>query len=126
MQNVEADVGEGVAEVAGVVRRDAADVEADRTVADRREWMKPAAAGVVEAQGHAANSKAAPGTARLAGFAGLESADDRLRGICCRHPHDRSRLMEVLRWLLFFALAMFLIVAGIFFVMGRGLPLPRF
>jgi hypothetical protein len=34
--------------------------------------------------------------------------------------------MEVLRWLLFFAIAMFLIVAGIFFVMGRGLPLPRF
>ena len=27
--------------------------------------------------------------------------------------------MEVLRWLLFFAIAMFLIVAGIFFVMGR-------
>jgi hypothetical protein len=34
--------------------------------------------------------------------------------------------MEVLRWLLFFALAMFLIIAGIFFVMGRPLPLPRF
>ena len=34
--------------------------------------------------------------------------------------------MEVLRWLLFFAIAMFLIVAGIFFVMGRRLPLPRF
>ena len=34
--------------------------------------------------------------------------------------------MEVLRWLLFFAIAMFLIVAGIFFVMGRPLPIPRF
>ena len=34
--------------------------------------------------------------------------------------------MEVLRWLLFFAIAMFLFVAGIFFVMGRPLPLPRF
>jgi hypothetical protein len=34
--------------------------------------------------------------------------------------------MEVLRWLLFFAIAMFLIVAGIFFVMGRPLPFPRF
>jgi hypothetical protein len=34
--------------------------------------------------------------------------------------------MEVLRWVLFFAIAMFLIVAGIFFVMGRPLPLPRF
>ena len=34
--------------------------------------------------------------------------------------------MEVLRWLLFFAIAMFLIVAGIFFVLGRDLPIPRF
>ena len=34
--------------------------------------------------------------------------------------------MEVLRWLLFFAIAMFLIVAGIFFVLGRPLPIPRF
>jgi hypothetical protein len=41
-------------------------------------------------------------------------------------PPYRSRYMEVLRWLLFFAIAMFLIVAGIFFVMGRPLPIPRF
>jgi hypothetical protein len=34
--------------------------------------------------------------------------------------------MEVLRWLLFFAISMFLIVSAIFFVMGRPLPLPRF
>ena len=34
--------------------------------------------------------------------------------------------MEVLRWLLFFAIAMFLIVAAIFFVLGRPLPLPGF
>jgi hypothetical protein len=34
--------------------------------------------------------------------------------------------MEVLKGLLFFAIAMFLIVAGIFFVMGRPLPIPRF
>jgi len=36
--------------------------------------------------------------------------------------------MEVLRWLLFFAIEMFLIVAAIFFVMGRPFPLtlPRF
>ena len=32
--------------------------------------------------------------------------------------------MEVLRWLLFFAIAVFIIVAGIFFVMGRAVPLP--
>jgi hypothetical protein len=34
--------------------------------------------------------------------------------------------MEVLRWLLFFAIAMFLIIAAIFFVVGRPLPIPRF
>jgi hypothetical protein len=34
--------------------------------------------------------------------------------------------MEVLRWLLFFAIAMFVIVAGIFFLMGRDLPIPSF
>lgn len=34
--------------------------------------------------------------------------------------------MEVLRWLLFFAIVLFLIVAAIFFVVGRPLPLPNF
>lgn len=34
--------------------------------------------------------------------------------------------MEVLRWLLFFAIVLFLIVAGIFFIMGRPLPIPDF
>lgn len=34
--------------------------------------------------------------------------------------------MEVLRWLLFFAIAMFVIVAGLFFLMGRDLPIPTF
>jgi hypothetical protein len=34
--------------------------------------------------------------------------------------------MEVLRWLLFFAIALFVIVAGLFFLMGRDLPIPSF
>jgi hypothetical protein len=34
--------------------------------------------------------------------------------------------MEVLRWLLFFGIALFLIVAGIFLITGRPLPIPRF
>ncbi len=34
--------------------------------------------------------------------------------------------MEVLRWLLFFAIALFVIVAGLFFLMGRDLPIPTF
>ena len=33
--------------------------------------------------------------------------------------------MEVLRWLLFFAIAMFLIVAGIFFVLGASAADPE-
>jgi hypothetical protein len=32
--------------------------------------------------------------------------------------------MEVLRWLLFFALVLILIVAALFYLMGRPLPLP--
>jgi hypothetical protein len=47
-------------------------------------------------------------------------------GVSCRPLSDRSQALEVLRWLLFFAIAMFLIVAAIFFVMGRPLPLPNF
>jgi hypothetical protein len=58
MQDVEANVGEGVAEVPGVVRRHATDVEADGAIANRLERIQPAAPGVVEAQGHAADSKA--------------------------------------------------------------------
>jgi hypothetical protein len=34
--------------------------------------------------------------------------------------------MEVLRWLLFFAIAIFVMVAGLFFLMGRPLPIPSF
>jgi hypothetical protein len=34
--------------------------------------------------------------------------------------------MEVLRWFLFFIIAMLLMVAGIFWVLGRPLPLPSF
>jgi|GEM_PF-3345269 hypothetical protein len=34
--------------------------------------------------------------------------------------------MEVLRWLAFFVLAILLIVAGLFWLMGRPLPFPSF
>jgi hypothetical protein len=34
--------------------------------------------------------------------------------------------MEVLRWFLFFVIAMLLMVAAIFWVLGRPLPLPSF
>lgn len=34
--------------------------------------------------------------------------------------------MEVLRWLLFFVIVLFVIVAGLFLLMGRDLPIPTF
>jgi hypothetical protein len=34
--------------------------------------------------------------------------------------------MEVLRWVLFFGIALLLIVAAIFWVAGRPLPIPNF
>lgn len=34
--------------------------------------------------------------------------------------------MEVLRWVLFFMLALLLIVYGIFWLVGRSMPLPQF
>ena len=58
MEDVEAQVGERVAEMAGVVGRDAAHVEADRSGGRRLERSDDAAPGVVEAEGHASDSKA--------------------------------------------------------------------
>ena len=65
MQDVEADVCERVAEVPGVVGSDAADVQADaRAFPDGRERMEPTPAGVVQAEGHAPDSRAVAGTRR--------------------------------------------------------------
>jgi hypothetical protein len=47
-------------------------------------------------------------------------------GVMLQLSTEPEPIMEVLRWLLFFAIAMFLIVAGIFFVLGRPLPIPNF
>ena len=47
-------------------------------------------------------------------------------GLPLPHSSETEPIMEVLRWLLFFAIAMFLIVAGIFFVLGKPLPIPSF
>jgi hypothetical protein len=58
MQDVEAHVGERVPEVTGVVRGHAANVEPHRPIPGRIEREAPAAAGVVEAQGHASDSRA--------------------------------------------------------------------
>lgn len=33
---------------------------------------------------------------------------------------------EVLRWMAVFAIALLLIVAGLFWIMGRDLPIPQF
>jgi len=47
-------------------------------------------------------------------------------GLPLPQSSETEPIMEVLRWLLFFAIAMFLIVAGIFFVLGKPLPIPSF
>jgi hypothetical protein len=47
-------------------------------------------------------------------------------GLPLPQSSETEPIMEVLRWLLFFAVAMFLIVAGIFFVLGKPLPIPHF
>jgi hypothetical protein len=73
--------------------------------------VQAATAGVVQAQGHAADSKAGPSLAPIAAWP---------------RPIESAPTMEVLRWLLFFAIAIFVIVAGIFFVMGRPLEIPSF
>ncbi len=52
MEHVEAEVGERVPQVAGVVGGDAADVEPDRPVPDGRERVAPTSSGVVESEGH--------------------------------------------------------------------------
>ena len=92
MQDVEADVGERVAKVAGVVRRDAADVEADAVASgDRLEGVETATAGVVQAQGHAADSKAGAARVPSRGWTRpIESATG--VGVArCRTPPNRSR-----------------------------------
>ena len=34
--------------------------------------------------------------------------------------------MDVIRWLIFFLIALFLVITGIFWLSGRPLPIPRF
>lgn len=41
-------------------------------------------------------------------------------------PTALESSMEVLRWVLFFMLALLLIVYGIFWLVGRSMPLPQF
>ena len=92
---------------------------------DRLEGVQAATSGIVQAQGHAADSKAGLPAPPTEGWTRpLESA----LGWGCLLPQstESEPIMEVLRWLLFFAIAMFLIVAGIFFVLGRPLPIPSF
>jgi hypothetical protein len=85
--------------------------------------MEPTAAAVVEAERHGADSKVALRN-RPEGWTG--PIESRAKGGQLPTTTGPEPMMEVLRWLLFFAITLFLIVAGIFFVMGRPLPLPRF
>ena len=86
--------------------------------------MQPAATGVVKEEGHAPDSRVGAPRTRNGGQGPIESALAS-RGTAADDAGHGAE-MEVLRWLLFFAIALFLIVAAIFFVMGRPLPLPNF
>jgi hypothetical protein len=87
--------------------------------------VRPTTARVVQSEGHAADSKAGTPEAPIAGWTRpIESALG--WGRLLPQATEVERNMEVLRWMLFFAIAMFLIVAGIFFVLGRDLPIPSF
>jgi hypothetical protein len=44
----------------------------------------------------------------------------------CRPKLEESTMWEVLKWLAVFVIALLLIVAGLFWLMGRPLPLPEF
>ncbi len=44
----------------------------------------------------------------------------------CRCQEEPHPSMEVLRWFAVFIIAILLMVAGIFWLMGRPLPIPNF
>ena len=119
MQDVEAQVGEGMPQVARVIRRHAADVEADRPVADRREGQLLRRAGCRTGAG---TSLGILERARVGWTDRRRIAAPRGDGQLPRGAEERA--MEVLRWFAVFVLAMLLIVAGLFWLMGRPLPIP--
>ena len=46
--------------------------------------------------------------------------------VCCRPNAEESAVWEVLKWMAVFVIALLLIVAGLFWLMGRPLPIPQF
>jgi len=73
--------------------------------------VEAAPTGIVELEGHAGILDRDAGAVARAGW----TAGSTIRSA-----------MEVLRWLAFFVLAILLIVAGLFWLMGRPLPIPNF
>jgi len=56
---------------------------------------------------------------------GVESADGGGQ-LPTNTPREHAAMWEVLRWFAVFVLALLLIVAGLFWLMGRPLPIPNF
>jgi hypothetical protein len=46
--------------------------------------------------------------------------------VSCRPNAEESTVWEVLKWFGVFVIALLLIVAGLFWLMGRDLPIPQF
>jgi hypothetical protein len=135
MQDVEADVRERMAQVARVVRRHAAHVEAHRPLADGLEWTRLAAADVEESEGHARDSRAITDALRRANRSRSHgvASPRRIRPPVCTGlaanavvPRESQAMWEVLRWMIVFVLAVLLIVMGIYLLLGRPLPIPQF
>ena len=101
MQDVEADVGEGMTQVSGVVRGHAADVEPDRLTVEGCEGHADAAANVKQGEGHAPDSRGgrraasgSTGASRIRGR-GRSAADQVAEG--ARHHVGGPALVRGLR-----------------------------
>jgi hypothetical protein len=46
--------------------------------------------------------------------------------VSCRPNAEECAVWEVLKWMGVFVIALLLIVAGLFWLMGRDLPIPQF
>ena len=134
MQDVEAEVGEGMAQVAGVIGRHAADVEAHRATPDRLERNLLFGPRIEEAKRHGPDSRWRSARPPADGGSALRRAVESGHQGSPTYPGELptyavlgSRAMwEVLRWMIVFVLALLLIVTAIYLVTGRPLPIPQF
>ena len=59
-------------------------------------------------------------------WAGRVESPRRGGTVSCRPNAEECTVWEVLKWFAVFVIALLLIVAGLFWLMGRPLPIPQF